>query len=62
MFCAEDMIDDGISHNEIYQALDACLVSLRGMDSKGSKAVRNIIESAIDDIEMMEAMGDFDDE
>lgn len=61
MFNIEDMLEDGLDHRELWSALDACQTSLKGIDSKGAKAIKNMIDSAIDDIEMKEAMGEFDE-
>ncbi|HET8791695.1 MAG TPA: hypothetical protein VFM75_10840 [Modicisalibacter sp.] len=61
MFDIEDMLDDGLNHNEIWNALDACETAIKGMKGGGAAAVRNMIRSALDDIEMLEATGRFDE-
>jgi len=62
MFDIDDMLDDGLDYNELWQALDACESALTPFKTtKGGKAIMNIIRSALDDIEMKEAMGEFDE-
>lgn len=61
MFDIQDMIDDGLNPDEIWSALDACETAIKGMKTDGATAVFNMVRSALDEIEMKEAMGHFEE-